>query len=131
METAYHHLKAAQKQGVLILTLLDEQIRGDELADALSQEMLAAAQEAGTNKVVIDMARVTYMSTVGFRPLLRVQKMVKEAGGRVVLCNLHPVVDETLHVTRLISTVRTMPSPFEKQADVDAAIASLLAAPPG
>jgi anti-anti-sigma regulatory factor len=54
---------------------------------------------------------------------LALRKKLKEVGGRLVLCNLSPVVVEMFQTTRLIGSAGAF---FEVQPDVDAAVASLL-----
>jgi anti-anti-sigma factor len=126
-EPTYRHLTSRTEQGVLVLTLTVPQIRGDELAEELRDELLAAAADA--DRVVLDMHRVGYISSVAFRPLLQLHGALKERGGRIVLCQLAEQVLEVLHLTRLISTSRSSRAPFEERPDVAAALASL--APPG
>jgi anti-anti-sigma factor len=124
-ESQYRHLTSHTENGVLVLTLTDPQIRGDEAAENLRKELLAAVAEAGAGRVVLDLSRVTYMSSVAFRPLLQLHGALKDRQGRIVLCNLAEPVREVLHLTRLISTSRSSRSPFEEQPDVAAAVASL------
>jgi anti-anti-sigma factor len=122
-EPTYRHLTSHTEQGVLVLTLTVPQVRGDDLAEQLRDELLAAA--AGADRVVLDMHHVTYLSSVAFRPLLQLQGALKERGGRVVLCHLAEPVQEVLHLTRLISTSRSSQAPFDERPDVAAAVASL------
>jgi anti-anti-sigma factor len=119
----YRHLTARTEQGVPVLTLTDREIRGDELADELRADLLAAVGDA--DRVVLDLGHVVYLSSVAFRPLLQLHGALKERGGRIVLCRLTGPVQEVLHLTRLISTSRSSRAPFEEQPDVAAAVASL------
>jgi anti-anti-sigma factor len=129
-ESKYRHLTSHTEQGVLVLTFTEPHIRGDDLAEEVRDELLAAADEAGADRVVLDMARVTYMSSVAFRPLLQLHAALKDRRGRIVLCNLAEAVREVLHLTRLVSTNPSSRSPFEERPDVAAAVAAL-AAPAG
>lgn len=114
---------------VLILTLADKEVRGDTLADALRDEFNAAADRSGASKIVVDFREVTFLASVGFRPLLALHQRVKAAGGRVVLCHLSLDVAETMRVTRFIDTAGSRAAPFEVQPDVPAAVTSLLRGP--
>ena len=127
-ESKYRHLTSQTEQGVLVLTPVAPRIRGDEAAEELRNELLAAVAEAGVDSVVLDLHHVTYMSSVAFRPLLQLHAALKDRSGRVVLCNLAEPVREVLHLTRLVGTGGASHSPFEEQPDVPAAVASL--APP-
>jgi anti-anti-sigma factor len=129
MTQSYRHLSCSLNQGVLVLTLNEQQIRGDDQADQIGQEMLDAVARANANKVAIHLGAVQYMSSVGFRPLLKLYSILKENNGRIVLCHLAPVVAEVLHVTRLVGTSGTFRAPFEEQPDVESAVAALAADP--
>jgi anti-anti-sigma factor len=90
--------------------------------------MLDAVARANVNKVAVNLRAVQYMSSVGFRPLLQLYGKLKESGGgRIVLCHLAPVVQEVLHVTRLVSTGGSFRAPFEERPDVESAVAALAA----
>lgn len=110
---------------VVVLRITAADIRGDVLADELRDEFLALYKSSRATHVVIDFGAVTYLSSAGFRPLLRLNRQVRENGGRLVLCSLSKEVEEIFSVTRLISTSKTIPAAFEAQADVPAAVASL------
>lgn len=126
-EPTFCHLQRHTDRGVRVLTLTDAELRGDDLAAALHDELLSAAGEAGG--VVVDLRNVRYMSSVAFRPLLALYQRLKDRGDRVVLCNLRPPVAEVMRLMRLTSTSHTSASPFEEKPDVAAAVATLAAAP--
>jgi anti-anti-sigma regulatory factor len=56
---------------------------------------------------------------------LSLLREVRKRGGRLVLCNLRPAVEETFIVTRLINPSGSTPSTFEVQGSLASAIASL------
>ena len=110
---------------VAVLRIELTQVIGDDLADALREEFLAARRAIGARHVIVDFQPVTYLSSASFRPLLSLLREVRAQGGRLVLCNLQPYVHEVFTVTRLISTPENTPAAFEVQANLTAAIASL------
>jgi anti-anti-sigma factor len=119
------HLTATVHQDVLVLTITEEQVQGDELADALRQEMLDAVATAGVMKVAFDFRDVRYLGSAGFRPLLSVYRKLQGQGGRMVFCNLAPEVAEVFLITRLATTSRSTVAPFEIAPDLPAALARL------
>ncbi len=121
----HYYLRSAVDQEVLVLTILEKQLRGDDLADAMRQELLMAVDHYGIARVVLNFENVEYLSSAGIRPLLGLHRHLKGKGGRMVLCNLPPVVKETLTTLRLIGTSRSSSIPFEMTADVPSAVASL------
>lgn len=110
---------------VLVLRITDSQVKGDTLADAIRDQLLAAYLQSNAHHVVIDFRNVTYMSSAGFRPLLSLVRLVREHKGRLVLCGLSQDVREVFTVTRLISMGGSAPATFDVQADVPAAVAWL------
>src|SRR5438270_743634 len=123
----YEHLETRVEQGVLVLTVTAPRLRSDafELVEALRQELLAAVAEAKLPRVALDLARVEYFGSAGFRPLLSLRRQVQERNGHLVLCNLHPDVEEVLLVTRLINLRDPAAATFEVARDVPAAVARL------
>jgi anti-anti-sigma factor len=124
-ELSYRHLTSETNDGVLVLTLTDAQVRGDELADELRDEMLGAVAASAASQVVLDFRNVTFLSSVAFRPLLRLHHEVKARGGRVAVCNLSPDVAEVLHLTQVVNSRGAAHAPLEEQPDRSAAVASL------
>ena len=117
------HVKARTEAGVLVLTILDQQVTGEEQCLALREELLDAAGQ-GSQKIAVDFQHVEYVSSVAFRPLLSLHRRVHQLEGRLVLCNLQPLVAEIFQATGLLIDSRA-PSVFEEQPTLAAAIASL------
>jgi anti-anti-sigma factor len=116
---------------VLVLRIEEAQVMGDTLAERLRDDFLGRLASAGARNVVIDFAPVKFLSSAGFRPLLSLLKEVRGRGGRLILCGLSPDVEETLRVTRLITTGGSSPAAFEAQPHIADAIAALdLQTPP-
>ncbi|HYT90212.1 MAG TPA: STAS domain-containing protein [Gemmataceae bacterium] len=116
---------ARKKDGVLVLTVIDDKLQGDELVEAVRDELLDAVTREDADRVVLDLGQVEMVTSAGIRPLLALRTCVKERAGRLVLCGLRPMVTETLQTTRLITTSGSAPVPFPTAPDVAAAIALL------
>jgi anti-sigma B factor antagonist len=71
----------------------------------------------GVKKLVVDMARVEYVSSAGLRVLLSAAKKSNAQGGRLVLCGLQPYVLEVFEVAGFTSIFQITP-------DASAALAS-------
>jgi len=77
----------------------------------------------GAVHAIIDFQAVQYLSSAGFRPLLSLNRHVREHGGRLVLCNMQPQVEEVFTVTRLIDPDGKGRAAFIAQPTVPAAVA--------
>lgn len=114
---------------VLIIRMTESEVMGDGQADALRDEILAAYDSIQPVHLILDMQPVRYLSSAGIRPLLSLDRRVREHEGRLILCNLSPYVQNVLEATRLISTSKAVTGKFEHHADVAASVASLYQGP--
>jgi anti-anti-sigma factor len=71
------------------------------------------------------MGKVVYMSSVGYGPLISLRGYLRETGGRLVLCQLSPVVKEMFETTRLLINPQSPKSLFEFAESLDKAVAML------
>jgi anti-anti-sigma factor len=117
---SHYVMRQDTEQGVLVLTFTASLLNADAV-----EEALAAVTSAGCRKVVLNCQAVRSLVSGSlcpegepFKPLLTLRRQLKEAGGRLVLCNLAPAVEEVFHITRLDEH-------FELWADVAAAVDSL------
>lgn len=128
---SYRHLQCRPEPIALVLTLTDTDIQEEETSEGLAQELLAVTAEQKASRIVIDMARVRYISSVAFRPLLKLRKQLRASNGRLVLCGLSDIIGDVFYTTRLVSSTGSFDAPFEMAADVPAALALLSKDPPG
>jgi anti-sigma B factor antagonist len=68
------------------------------------------ATAAGRDRVVIDMAGVEYISSVGLRVLMLASKQAKAQGGTLAVCGLQPVVREIFEISRFNLVLQVFPA---------------------
>jgi anti-anti-sigma regulatory factor len=68
------------------------------------------------------MQKVKILSSVAFRPLLRLRSKLQESGGQVILCGLTPVVGDIFYTTKMLSPGGSYQALFQIEADVAAAV---------
>lgn len=73
--------------------------RLDAVSTTAAIAQVRAAVSAGTRNVLLDMSRVTFMSSSGLRALLLVRKDLIGQGGELRLCELQPQVFEVFAIT--------------------------------
>ncbi len=123
--TNYHYLTARTERGILVLTITQARIQGDDVADALRREMLEAVETSGIHRVVIDFQNAQYISSAAFRPLLALRRKIQPLGGRIMLCNLSPVIGDIFYTTRLISDDGSITPLFEVERTAESAVERL------
>ncbi|MGH9544473.1 MAG: STAS domain-containing protein [Terriglobales bacterium] len=82
------------------------------------REIVRDLAEKGNNKIVLNLAEVSYVDSSGVGELVKALTTIRTKGGRVKLASLNPRVHELLQMTRL-STV------FEIEKDEASALKSL------
>jgi anti-sigma B factor antagonist len=60
--------------------------------------LLTQVKESQTRNVIIDLARVSYFGTAMLEAMHAIWKCVREAGGKMALCNVSDLPREVLHV---------------------------------
>jgi anti-anti-sigma factor len=125
-EATYKHFGCP----IVVLRVVPTEVRGDELGHEMRDEAVAIYNPTGAVNVVVDFAGVTFVSSAGVRPLLALQRLVKERGGRLVLCNLHENVREMLDVTRMLRSSGITTLEIETRPDVPSAVACLYQSAP-
>jgi anti-anti-sigma factor len=120
-EEAFKHMICP----LVVVKVTEAQIRGDNLSDALRDELLAVATQTQAVYVVLDFQTVTFLGSTGIRPLLSLNRYLHTRGGRLILCNLNDNIREVFEQTRLISTGGSTHVVFEVQPDVPTAIAAV------
>lgn len=105
--------------GVLVATIAVGEIREPTVAYDLRNEMLVLVRESNAQHVVIDARHLAYMGSVGFLAFLGLRRQLK---GRIVLCNLGPIIRESFAVCRLIPGKSGGNAPFEVADSLEEAL---------
>jgi anti-anti-sigma factor len=120
----YSNVASRIEQGVLVLTITETELTGDDLCADVRDELVTAVRESGAQRIVVDFRHVKFVASVAFRALLGLRRE-QDRKARMALCNLSAVVAEIFHATGFLITSRVTGPLFEEKADVAAAIAFL------
>jgi anti-anti-sigma factor len=125
MTEQFRHATAEPIGGILVFTITEPNFEGDAVAESIREWMLREIEACPARDAAIDFQHVKFISSVAFRPLLALRRVLVDRGGRVVVCGLSPVVGDVFYTTRMIDKTGT-PSPmFEIQPTVGEAVAFL------
>jgi anti-anti-sigma factor len=80
----------------------------DSLKAARAPHLAACA--AGRDRVVLDLAGVEYISSVGLRVLMLASKQAKAQGGSLAVADLQPVVREIFEISRFNLVLQVFPT---------------------
>ncbi len=107
---------------VVILRLRETQLNSETMSETLRDQLLALYLQSAAVHAILDLRAVRYLSSAGFRPLLSLNRHVRERGGRLILCNLRPEVEEVFVVTRLVDPAGKERTAFLMQPNLAAAV---------
>jgi anti-anti-sigma factor len=84
--------------GVAILDVVSGMIAINTDIERVSKTLITGAEPP---RVVLNLSRLKFISSAFVAGMIAMQKRIRTAGGRLILCGMHPIVRETLHGARL------------------------------
>lgn len=108
---------------VLVLKIEAAEIRDPEMAYAVRDELIDRVATDGARRLIVDLAAVAFMGSVGLLALLSVRRLAGVE--RIVLCNLSATVKSIVFTSRLADEQGSRDKPFEYAASLSGAEAAL------
>ncbi|MBI1813128.1 STAS domain-containing protein [Candidatus Peregrinibacteria bacterium] len=85
---------------VTIVSFTDRDILDEHNIQVIGDQLYGPVEE-GRKKLLLNFGNVEYMASMALAKLITLQKIVQDAGGKLVLCNLDPEIREVFEITRL------------------------------
>jgi len=92
--------------------------RLDSTTSEAFEQQLMGKIDAGSNKMVIDLSSLDYISSAGLRVLLMAAKRLKTEGGAFALCRLKEPIRQVFEISGFLSILTVVDS-------IDDAIAAI------
>ncbi len=106
----------AQEGGVLVVSPAG---RLDSVTAGGFEAQLLKHIGEGTNKMVLDFAKLDYISSAGLRVVLLAGKKLKAAGGKLALCELNQQIREVFAISGFITIFAVHPDRASAAAAID------------
>ena len=103
MAGPYRHISIAKEQDILILTVEVEQVKDYVVAEELRFELVHAAKRTETTNVIVDLRKMTFMTSLACVAFLGLKAAVRDQGGRLVICNMTAFIRNVFSAKRLLS----------------------------
>ncbi len=87
---------------VMIVTFEEETILEDQQIRKLERALLPIIRKSPHKRLVLNFAKVKFMSSAFLGLLVKVHKRVIEAGGHLQLFNLDPKIQKVFEITQLV-----------------------------
>lgn len=97
----FHFLSVKEVDGVAVITFQepDAMIEGEKV-DGVARELFELIDTKKYKKVVLNLYNAGYMSSAMLAQLVRLQRKMKDAKGKVRLCSLRPPVMDAFKVAQ-------------------------------
>ncbi len=123
MSNDFRHISESTQNDVLIITIESPALNDFDLSHAVADEVDQAISRAKTDKVVVDIAAVEYLTSLGLVVFARLILQSQNSNKRIYVCNASDLVAEVLEVTQLDHLEnRTDKSPLPVTASREEAI---------
>ncbi len=87
--------------GVTIVRLENARVLNRSTVNEISEELMAVPDGLDRPRIVLDIEEVEYMSSPVLGKLVRFRKRVRNAGGGLRICNVHPDIRDVFEMTDL------------------------------
>jgi anti-sigma B factor antagonist len=97
---ALKHLKVRDESGVAVVDFIDSGLMFEAtLIEEVGGELRSLVSEHGHNKILLDFARVQYMSSTMLGQLARLAKEVSDAKAQLKMIGIGPVLKDTFRIS--------------------------------
>jgi len=101
MKAGHPGIKIEYGIEVTHVEFLDEKILDEARIAALRQALDPVIERNDNGHMVLNFANVKFMTSAMLGLLVRVNKKVRQRGGRLALCNVAPKIREVFEITQL------------------------------
>lgn len=103
MSGPYRYIGAATTNDVLVLTIEVEQVKDYAVAEELRYELAHAVNSRQATRVVLDLHNMNFITSLACVAFIGVKQTIKDADGRVVLCNMSDFISKVFNAKRLLA----------------------------
>jgi anti-sigma B factor antagonist len=86
---------------VTVVNFVDRKILDEQNIQVIGDQLFALVDVKGLRKVLLNFSNVEYLSSAALGKLITMNKKLKEAKGKLILCNISPVIMEVFEITKL------------------------------
>lgn len=87
--------------GVTVVTFTDKKILDEQNIQIIGEQLFSLVDEQGKKKLLLNFTNVEYMSSAALGKLVTLYKKTQAGGGKLVLCSIHPDIQEVFEITKL------------------------------
>jgi len=86
---------------VTVVSFTDRKILDEQNIQIIGEQLFSLVDELGRRKLLLNFGNVEYLSSAALGKLITLNKKLSGAGGKLILCNIHPQIYEVFEITKL------------------------------
>lgn len=106
-------LEVVDVKGVTVVRFLERRILDELSIQEIGDELFGLVEQQGKSKILLDFQDVDFLSSAALGKLITMDKKVKNHGGQLMLCGIHPEIYKVFEITRLCEVFEIRPSHVE------------------
>ena len=101
LPTQRRRLEVEQMGEVAVVSLTNRKLLTEESIQAVGEELFRLVEQSDRKKLLLNFSHIEHMSSAVLGLLIRLNKRVVMAGGKLVLCGIDPQLREVFEITKL------------------------------
>jgi len=97
----YQQITTTDEQGVTVVRFHSHKIIDDGQIQQMGNELLALVNAEQRTTLLLNFSGVNFLSSAALGKLIKLDKTVKTAGGKLKLCCIRPEIYEVFSITKL------------------------------
>jgi anti-sigma B factor antagonist len=86
---------------VTVVNFTDRKILDEHTIQVIGEQLFSLVDELGRRKLLLNFGNVEFLSSAALGKLVTLNRKVREAEGRLVLCRINPTIYEVFEITKL------------------------------
>jgi len=86
---------------VTVVNFTDRKILDEQNIQVIGEQLFSLVDEGMRYKILLNFSNVEYLSSAALGKLITLDKKLKNAKGRLILCNIDPQIYEVFEITKL------------------------------
>ena len=86
---------------VTVVNFVDKKILDEQNIQNIGEQLFSLVEQDGLTRLLLNFGNVEYLSSAALGKLITLNKKVKDATGKLILCNISPQIYEVFEITRL------------------------------
>jgi anti-sigma B factor antagonist len=86
---------------VTVVNFIDKKILDEQNIQIIGEQLFNLVEELSRHKLLLNFSNVDSLSSAALGKLISLDRKIKSAGGKLILCNIAPNIHEIFEITKL------------------------------